>query len=54
MAFVRVPGNDVPTGAEEHWFEGRGGVKVRIMTAPPTRGPPLVPVKPRDDKKPKP
>ena len=34
MAFVRVPGNDVPEGAEEHWLEGRGGVKVRVMTAP--------------------
>lgn len=40
MAFVRVPGNDVPEGAEEHWLEGRGGVKVRVMTAPATRGPP--------------
>lgn len=39
MAFVRVPGNDVPEGAEEHWLEGRGGVKVRVMTAPSTRGP---------------
>ncbi len=39
MAFVRVPGNDVPTGAEEHWLEGRGGVKVRVMTAPATRAP---------------
>jgi lysophospholipase len=34
MAFVRVPGNEVPQGAEEHWLEGRGGVKVRVMTAP--------------------
>lgn len=34
MAFVRVPGNDVPEGAEESWLEGRGGVKVRVMTAP--------------------
>lgn len=34
MAFVRVPGNDIPDGAEEHWLEGRGGVKVRVMTAP--------------------
>ena len=34
MAFVRVPGNDIPAGAEEHWLEGRGGVKVRVMTAP--------------------
>jgi lysophospholipase len=38
MAFVRVPGNEVPDGAEEHWLEGRGGVKVRVMTAP-ARGP---------------
>ena len=21
MAFVRVPGNDIPSGAEEHWLE---------------------------------
>jgi lysophospholipase len=34
MAFVRVPGNDIPEGAEEAWLEGRGGVKVRVMTAP--------------------
>jgi lysophospholipase len=34
MAFVRVPGNEIPAGAEEHWLEGRGGVKVRVMTAP--------------------
>lgn len=34
MAFVRVPGNDIPEGAEEHWLEGRGGVKVRVLTAP--------------------
>jgi lysophospholipase len=39
MAFVRVPGNDIPEGAEEHWLEGRGGVKVRVMTAP-ARGTP--------------
>jgi len=39
MAFVRVPGNDVPEGAEEAWLEGRGGVKVRVMTAP-ARGAP--------------
>ena len=30
MAFVRVPGNDTPEGAEEHWFEGRGGIKIRV------------------------
>lgn len=40
MAFVRVPGNDIPEGAEEHWFEGRGGVKIRVLTAPSTNGPP--------------
>ncbi|MGE0742356.1 MAG: alpha/beta fold hydrolase [Hyphomonadaceae bacterium] len=40
MAFVRVPGNDVPDGAVEHWLEGRGGVKVRVMTAPATASPP--------------
>lgn len=39
MAFVRVPGNDIPEGAEEHWLEGRGGVKVRVLTAP-ARGTP--------------
>lgn len=39
MPFVRVPGNDVPEGAEEHWLEGRGGVKVRVLTAPSTHGP---------------
>ncbi len=40
MAFVRVPGNDIPEGAEEHWLEGRGGVKMRVLTAPSTNGPP--------------
>jgi lysophospholipase len=39
MGFVRVPGNEPPEGAEEHWLEGRGGVKVRVLTAPSTRGP---------------
>jgi lysophospholipase len=39
MAFVRVPGNDIPEGAEEHWLEGRGGVKVRVLTAPSTLAP---------------
>lgn len=39
MAFVRVPGNEVPEGAEEHWLEGRGGIRVRVMTAPATRSP---------------
>lgn len=39
MAFVRVPGNDIPAGAEEHWLEARGGVKIRILTAPAQRGP---------------
>jgi lysophospholipase len=34
MAFVRVPGNEAPEGAEEHWLEGRGGVRVRVLTAP--------------------
>lgn len=38
MAFVRVPGNDTPEGAEEHWLEGRGGVKVRVLTAPALHG----------------
>lgn len=40
MAFVRVPGNEVPDGAEEHWLEGRGGVRVRALTAPAGRTPP--------------
>jgi lysophospholipase len=40
VAFVRVPGNEPPEGAEEHWLEGRGGVKVRVLTAPSTRGEP--------------
>lgn len=38
MAFVRVPGNDIPEGAEEHWLEGRGGVRIRALTAPSTHG----------------
>ncbi len=38
MAFVRVPGNEIPEGAEEHWLEGRGGVRVRTLTAPSTTG----------------
>ncbi len=38
MAFVRVPGNETPDGAEEHWLEGRGGVKLRALTAPPMPG----------------
>lgn len=36
MAFVRVPGNEPPYGAEEHWLEGRGGVRLRAFTAPAT------------------
>ncbi len=32
--FVRVPGNEGPEGAEEHWLEGRGGVRLRVLTAP--------------------
>jgi len=39
MAFVRVPGNDIPEGAEEHWLEGRGGVKSRLLTAPASGAP---------------
>lgn len=38
MAFVRVPGNETPNGAEEHWLEGRGGVKLRVLTAPAAHG----------------
>ncbi len=34
MSWVRVPGNPEPEGAEEHWLEGRGGVRIRCMTAP--------------------
>lgn len=37
--FVQVPGNTEPFGAAVHWLEGRGGVKVRIMTAPATKSP---------------
>jgi lysophospholipase len=40
MSFVRVPGNEIPEGAEEHWLEGRGGVRIRALTAPSTHGPP--------------
>jgi len=36
MSFVRVPGNEPPDHAEEHWLEGRGGVRVRLLTAPST------------------
>ena len=34
MAFVRVPGNPEPAGAEELWFEGRGGLRIRALWAP--------------------
>lgn len=34
MSWVRVPGNPEPEGAEEHWLEGRGGVRLRCLTAP--------------------
>lgn len=34
MTFVRVPGNPTPDGALEHRIEGRGGVMLRLMTAP--------------------
>lgn len=40
MSFVRVPGNIEPEGAEEHWVEGRGGVRLRALTAPALGGPP--------------
>ncbi len=40
MSLVCVPGNEIPSGAEEHWLEGRGGVKVRTLTAPSLRQPP--------------
>lgn len=40
MTFVRVPGNPIPEGAEEHWLDGRGGVRVRAMTAPALGGAP--------------
>lgn len=39
MAFVTIPGNEAPQGAEEHWLEGRGGVRIRVMTAPATASP---------------
>lgn len=35
MAFVRVPGNPEPEGAEELSLEGRGGVRLRGLFAPP-------------------
>lgn len=38
MAFVTIAGNEVPTGAEVYWLEGRGGVKLRVMTAPADAG----------------
>ncbi len=37
MAFVHVPGNPEPEGAEELSFEGRGGVKLRALLAPAVR-----------------
>ena len=40
MAFVRIPGNEVPNGAEEHWLEGRGGISFRVLTAPAFAGRP--------------
>jgi lysophospholipase len=39
LTFVTIPGNEVPQGAEEHWLEGRGGVRVRVITAPATASP---------------
>jgi lysophospholipase len=38
MAFVRVPGNPEPEGAEERSAEGRGGVKLRALYAPAPGG----------------
>ena len=41
MAFVRVPGNPEPDGADQIGFEGFGGVPIRAMIAPaigPARG----------------
>lgn len=38
MAFIRVPGNPEPEGAEELWLEGRGGVKLRALFAPAVGG----------------
>jgi lysophospholipase len=35
---VRVPGNPEPDGAEELWFEGRGGLKLRALLAPALGG----------------
>lgn len=34
MAFIHVPGNPEPEGAEELWFEGRGGLRLRALWAP--------------------
>ncbi len=38
-AFARVPGNPEPAGLTIFWFEGRGGVRLRAMVAPPAEGP---------------
>jgi len=40
LPFVAIPGNETPQGAEEHWLEGRGGVKVRVLIAPAAAGAP--------------
>jgi lysophospholipase len=40
MAFVRAAGNDEPDGAEEVWLDGRGGVRLRALVAPPPGGAP--------------
>jgi len=34
MAFVQISDNPVPAGAEEFWFEGRGGLRLRGLFAP--------------------
>lgn len=39
MAFVQISNNPVPSGAEELWFEGRGGLRLRAMFAPAQTSP---------------
>lgn len=38
MAFVHVDGNIEPDGAEAMWFDGREGVRLRALLAPPPSG----------------
>jgi len=34
MSFVEIAGNPIPEGAQEHWFVGAGGLRLRALTAP--------------------